>query len=274
MTGHLLRQLKRDRWWWLTTIMIFVLMMAAIGWILVRDEEEADHIEVEDVFFIMNSQNNTTTSMDIDVFITNHGDDRLSDITVRAFAVETDSNLARDEAMVKLGSLDGGSTVEGNLTIELPNDDAYRVELLVFKDGKLAIRGSGTVNLKGSGSATEYKTTSPDKADDGMGAPSSESIADSGESLICFIGIAVIVILVVMALKRLSDERPKRPQERRREVPPHVNDRWQGYPPYYHPAWHGPPEGRPGPPGYPPEDYTPPEGRPAEEPPTKEGRDD
>lgn len=195
----------KEHWVWYTVAMVVLVGMVVTGIFTGGGEEEgtgsSSRIEVEEVYFVMTDQTQLYTNMDILVFITNDGKTDLSDVTVRAFAVETDSNLARDEAVKVMGELKGQTTIEGKLTIKLPNNDTYRVELLVFKDGKLTIRGSGTVNLKGVGQASAYKT---DQGDDMMMTPSESDDDGSGfadgssGSAICMILLAVFIIIVIV----------------------------------------------------------------------------
>ena len=195
----------KEHWKWYTIAIVILVGMVVAGILTGNDDEEegsspSSRIEVEEVYFVMTDQTQLYTNMDILVFITNDGKIDLSDVTVRAFAVETDSNLARDEAVKILGELKGQTTIEGKLTIELPNNDTYRVELLVFKDGKLTIRGSGTVNLKGVGQASPYKT---DKDDDKIspcdsGGDGSGFADGSGFSAICIVLLAVLIIIGIV----------------------------------------------------------------------------
>ncbi len=185
--------------WYIITILLLAGTIVT-GCYLFRDEESAppSKLKVEEVYFVMTDQDQENTDMDILVFITNDGKTSLSGVTARAFAVETDSNLARDEAIKEMGTVKSQTTVEGTLKIELPNNETYRVELLIFKEGKLAIRGSGTVNLKGVGKANDYKTTEGDTARSGDGDGMGLVEDDAGS--ICGIIIAVVIIVGLIVL--------------------------------------------------------------------------
>ena len=239
-----IRDMYRDRKWWVTLLAVSVLTLTTVMYIVEGETEKGAYIEVEEVFFLMTGQDNDTTTMDIDVFITNNGEEDLSDVTVRAFAVEEDSNLARDEASVELGALGGHMTIEGNLTITLPNDESYRVELLVFKEGKLAIRGSGDVNLRTSveyineagevnyhcdARATNYTTTKSDEPPSGgSGDDSAEmSVADEDvSSYLCIVGGGSVLVLVIIVVKGMVGRVESRPP-RERTPPPHITREWE-----------------------------------------------
>jgi len=266
MTGPM-RDLYRDRKWWLTLLVVSILTLTTVMYMVEGGAEKGAYIEVEEVFFLMTDQDNDTTTMDIDVFITNHWEEDLSDVTVRAFAVEEDSNLARDEASVELGALGGQKTIEGNLTITLPNDESYRVELLVFKEGKLAIRGSGDVNLRTSVEyitaagdidyyydawTTNYTTNKFDvppaekDADDSAMGASDEDVS----SYLCIVGGGLVLVLVIVIVKGVIGHVESRPP-RERIPPPHITREWEREA-YWQP---GPPSG-PMPPSRPREGTT------------------
>jgi len=250
--------------WWATLLVVSVMTMTTLMYIVGGGVEEGAYIEVEDVFFIMTEQDNETTTMDIDVFITNHGEEDLSDVTVRAFAVEEDSNLARDEAVVRLGALGGQKTIEGNLTITIPNGESYRVELLVFKEGKLSIRGAGEVNLRTSVEyldidgisysmwvprTTNYTTNEPDSPPVKSGGSDEAFSADAGDSssYILVVGVGVIIVLIVLIVKgTIGNVEGRPPRERmppgpERIPPPRVMRDWE-MDRYDHPGPYG---GRP-----------------------------
>ena len=207
--------------WYAITILLLIGTIVA-GYYLFSDEESTppSKLKVEEVYFVMTDQDQEHTDMDILVFITNDGKTSLSEVTARAFAVETDSNLARDEAIKEMGTVKSQTTVEGTLKIELPNNETYRVELLIFKEGKLAIRGSGTVNLKGVGKANDYKTTEGDVArsgdDEGTG------LAEDDASSMCGIFVAVIIIvalIVIIILIQMGQQKGKARSKERISYP-------------------------------------------------------
>ncbi len=186
---------------WLAVTVLVLAGTIILGYILFHEEEEpTSDVRVEEVYFVQTHQDELETKMNIIVFVTNDGEAELSDIKIRAFAVETDSNLARDEAVKIITSVEGDSTVEGTLTITLPNNDSYRVELLVFKEGKLTIRGSGTVNLVGVGGATPYKTArGGGTGDDSTYPPDASMWIAKDSSNICLVIIVLLVTAAIIA---------------------------------------------------------------------------
>ncbi len=144
---------------WLALFLVLLSLTLIIGTLGMEEEVPTDvDLEIDEVYFLRTDEDNTTADLDIIVFITNHGNASIDEVEVRAFVVEDDSNLARARSEIDMGSIDSTATEEGRLTVEVPRDNEYRIELLVFTEGKLAIRGSGSAVLSGSGYATSFRT--------------------------------------------------------------------------------------------------------------------
>ncbi len=211
---------------WLLGVAASVALLVVLIIVIWPEETVSTDLEVDEVYFSTKELGGTDTDLEILVFITNEGDDDVSKVEIRAFAVETDSNIARDEARAELSGLKAKTSKEGKLYITVPNNDTYRIELLIFEEGKLSIRGSGTVDLTGVGSASDYRTDSGVDDDAGYGGiEMSEDGAASAPILIClFMGVVVIGILVVvvvaMSKKRGSVEPEKKvePELKRRRL--------------------------------------------------------
>ena len=185
--------------WMVAIIAIALFLSAAIGLMIVidmlNDEPVGSILVVEEVYFV--SEETSTGSMDlyVHVFVTNDGDEPCQS-EIRAFAVDMETNLAMDEMGHTVGRIDDQTTSESMLLLTLPSDGRYRVELLIFKDGKITVKGTGTVNLYEAGSGgKDYRT---DQEDAAAGAPK-ESAADVPFPRI---GAVAIVVLAVALITR------------------------------------------------------------------------
>ncbi len=157
-----------------------------------EDKKESD-LRVDDVFFLMESSNTERSRIEIIVFISNIGDKDVGKLEIRAFTVETASNLAMDDSSATINDVIQQTTVEGNLIVDVPNNDTYRMELLIFKDEKLEIRGSGTIDLTGVGASYDYRDY-PDYADDDDDNSYGAGVDDEAASL--FGGVCILLIIV------------------------------------------------------------------------------
>ncbi len=213
---------------WLLGAAVSVAILVTLIFVIWPEETVSTDLEVDEVYFSTKELGGTDTDLEILVFITNEGDDDVSKVEIRAFAVETDSNIARDEARAELNALKAKTSKEGKLYITIPNNDTYRIELLIFEEGKLSIRGSGTVDLTGVGSASDYRTEGGAALD----KPYSEEAAgamtgNSASILICMfmgvvaIGAGILIVIVVGVSRKKGSAGPEEkvePELKRRKL--------------------------------------------------------
>jgi len=220
----------RENGTWYGAFLLILVMTVVLGYFVftIDHGSGAHNLEVEEV--IMSSHGTlggTETDLTISVFLTNQGKGAIDDVRVRAFAVERDSNLARDEDAISMGRIEGETSPEGELHITVPNNDTYRIELLVFENGRLTLRGSGTIDLKGIGVASEYSTYEPpemtgaggDTEDNGIwrSPASSDEAFSLLMSAFCLLVIpGIIVVLVIIAVVKQG----KKNAEKHRIVSP------------------------------------------------------
>lgn len=125
--------------WMLAIIIIALFLSAVIGLVIVidklNDEPVGSILVVEEVYFVSEETSSESMDLYVHVFVTNDGDEPCNS-EIRAFAVDVETNLAMDEASLTVGRIDDQTTSESTLGMTLPSDGRYRVELLIFKDGK------------------------------------------------------------------------------------------------------------------------------------------
>lgn len=149
-------------------IVIVIGLNGVLGYYLFLDEEEevtkGAILRVDEVYFLAQNMEGEELELEVYMFITNQGEESCS-TRVRAFIIDVDTNLAMDEKNADMGILEGQKTREGSIRVNVPNECSYRVELLVFKNEKVTVKGSGTVDLRFSGAEGEdYRTTRDDEA--------------------------------------------------------------------------------------------------------------
>jgi hypothetical protein len=196
----------------LTGSVIFIVLSIVLGAILFEPDEDDDtEIRVDDVYFVMKRQTGGTSIIEISVFVSNIGENDIDDLLIRAFSVETSSNLAKADSSVHVQNVASMTTAEGRLKIEVPNRDHYRIELLVFRDGRLDLRGAGTIDLSSIGTATDYRTYP-----DGGGGSSGNDIAASPQAagslcilLIMSIAAVAVVLFLVFVLRPKKGQAPE-----------------------------------------------------------------
>lgn len=133
----------------------FILGSAAMA---LTDLPRDPYLIVEQVYFESREVGNDIYDLEVKAYVTNDGDTSC-DVRVSVFAKEMDSNLVYDSDSKDLGKLDGRSTVKSDMIVSIDSMRRYLIEVLVYKDGKVVVRGSGTVNLREAGTAAEdYRT--------------------------------------------------------------------------------------------------------------------
>ena len=137
---------------------------------------EEPHLYVEDVFFLKSNTRADDASLDLTstVYITNDGLADAMDVKIIAFPIDEDKNLAMDKTEKKIGRIPVQKTSEAEFVINVPSGARHEVELIIFENGRLLLRGSGSVIIQGTHSSTqkyttrEVKGTSNDKDYDGL----------------------------------------------------------------------------------------------------------
>jgi len=208
-----------------------VLMISGtlMGYFLYKTEEEKEtDLRVDDVIFQKVDMTQERSRIEIVIFITNTGEEDAGSISVRAFSVETSSNLAMDDSSITINDVRHKQTVEGTLEIDVPNREFYRVELLIFLEDRLEIVGSGTMDLTDVGVATEYETRpSGGGGVDDSGEPGASIVDEGGAaSVLCLLFIlgslafiAVVVIIAAAASRSAGGKREEEPPAGNGPVP-------------------------------------------------------
>jgi hypothetical protein len=151
----------------LVIIVAMLIVTSGLAFLVVLprpDRPIAAELEIDEVYFVARDLGAGDYELEVFAFVSNEGE-KDADVSIRAFAIDVNSNLALDQDSVDIGKVKGESTSEASLTMVLSADRTYRIELLLFKDGKVTIKGEGAVNLASAGSGgSDYKTKQKDSA--------------------------------------------------------------------------------------------------------------
>jgi len=181
---------------------VICLILGTILFVMILDEDEEASLFVDEVYFIGRDTGRTDMTIDVEVWLTNEGKGAARTVSVNVFAVETDSNLARANASMNLEGMKGKRSSKALMSMEVPLNDTYRIEVLVFKDGKLTITGSGVLDLTKAGYPRDYDT------DRNLDEEKEEKRSGDAESTICvsiaIIGMGILVLVVVLLISLAS----------------------------------------------------------------------
>ncbi|MCU0798242.1 MAG: hypothetical protein MUC62_01030 [Candidatus Thermoplasmatota archaeon] len=198
--------------WVVTMVVLLGYVLLGIGMSQLPEEESGARIIVDQVFFHSKDVDQETLDLEVYIYITNNGD-RDCKVVISAYALDVRTNLVKDTASLDLGTVSGLSTLRGSLRVQLDRSKQYRVELVVQKEQMIAVKGSGTVNLKEAGSGgVDYKTdyesgpTDDEKKDSSIPIVDDMGRANAAPFLfICILlvpGIIVVIAIIYFVSRR------------------------------------------------------------------------
>ena len=177
-------------------LVTFVIINIIFGSILfyqevIYEEELKDAVlTVDEVYFLLEESTDGKILLSVIAFISNEGE-KDCQARIRAFAIDADSNLAMDDAEENVGKVPAGKTVETSLEMELDYNGSFRIELMVFKDDMITVKGYGTVNLAYQGfGGSDYYNTETD--------PTMEGVEKSSTPFPAVGTVAVISVLAAL----------------------------------------------------------------------------
>ena len=196
-----------NKFWYIAVVGMLILTVVLGSFALNLEEEKDTYLKVDEVFFVFESIDENSMDLKIIVFLTNDGTSDIEDVKIRAFVIETNSNLARDEDTIVMGKVSGSSTKEGELHVSIPTNDTYRIEIIVFEESKLTIRGAGSINLEGVGVAQDYQNVN----DDDLGSVEEDAASFAGGScsfIVCLgvLGSFVVIIVIVYIVQQVKKD--------------------------------------------------------------------
>jgi hypothetical protein len=197
-------EMTRTREIMLVIIVAMLIVISGLAFLVILPKPErpiAAELEIDEVYFVATDLGEGEYELEVFAFVSNEGE-KKADVSIRAFAIDVSSNLALDQDSVVIGKVKGESTSEASLTMVLSADRRYRIELLLFKDGKVTIKGEGIVNLAPDGSGgSDYETK---QGDSDAERPDEPPIYQ----WIRIIGILVIIIFwIAVAYRVVYDKR-------------------------------------------------------------------
>ncbi len=151
------------------------------------------YLIVEQVYFESAELGDETYDLIVKAYVTNDGD-RAADVRVSAFVKEVNTNIVFDSNTDDLGKMKGKTTKRADMNVEIDSKRKYIVEIIAYKDGKVTVRGSGTINLAMAGAGGEdYRTDLVDEP------PEDSRGMDGAVSGLPFPALAVLLPTILIA---------------------------------------------------------------------------
>ena len=151
---------------------------------IIPEKKKEARLEVEEVYFVDKGQVGDKTNLHVFVIVTNQGDEDCRS-HIRSYAVDKETNIALDDTSTSEINIDGQVSKESELLFRIPTDGSYRVEILVFENDKITVKGQGYVDLKlGGVEGSDYRTL--------------VSTDDDKEESVPFLGPAALIAVVAV----------------------------------------------------------------------------
>ena len=137
----------------LVTIAVALIAVFGAFTILLEKPVEAEpqlpekHLFVEEIYLLKTEETNTTINITCTPYLTNIWDQKSGEIKIVAYVVKESNKVADCKNSVLVGKINADSTKE----IEIPlilSDDSYQVDILIFEDEKLVLKGSLRIKTK------------------------------------------------------------------------------------------------------------------------------
>ena len=103
-----------------------------------------EHLFVDATYLLKTDETNISVDIACTLYLTNIWDKKSGDIKATAYVIESDKNFAVYKGTVEIGKISADSTGEVEIPIVLSNN-SYKVEILLFEDSKLVIKGELTI---------------------------------------------------------------------------------------------------------------------------------
>jgi len=103
-----------------------------------------DHLFVDATYLLKTDETNDTVNVTCTLYLSNIWEKESGEIKAIAYVIETSNNFAVYKNTVEIGRIEANSTAEIEIPVVLSNN-SYKVEILLFEDGKLVIKGELTI---------------------------------------------------------------------------------------------------------------------------------
>ncbi len=132
----------------ISTIIIIAVSIFATGMLkpsVAQPYFPNEHLFVDTTYLLKTGETNNTVNVTCTPYLTNIWSKESGEIKIIAYVIETKDNLAVYKNTVEIGKIPANSTAEIEIPIVLSNN-SYKVDILIFENGKLVIKGTLTIS--------------------------------------------------------------------------------------------------------------------------------
>lgn len=133
-----------------TVVTIFIILFGVFASGLLKQSVAKpdlpnEHLFVDATYLLKTDETNDTVNVTCTPYITNIWEEKSGEITAIAYVIESNTNLAIYKNTVDIGEISADSTAEIEIPVVLSNN-SYKVDILIFEDGKLVLKGKLTIS--------------------------------------------------------------------------------------------------------------------------------
>lgn len=132
----------------LSVIMIVLIGVFLSGMLkpsLAQPQYPKDHLFVDATYLLKTDETNDSVDITCNLYLTNIWEKESGEIKAVAYVIETSNNFAVFKNTVEIGVIGANQTAEIEIPVVLSNN-SYKVEILIFENGKLVIKGVLTIS--------------------------------------------------------------------------------------------------------------------------------
>lgn len=157
-----------------------ILLTVAIGALAWSARAESGAIDIQQAYFVGAAPHDGDMNLTSMLFVTN--DDRAASghLSITVFVVPQRSGLSSFTTRLEVGEIGSRTTQQVSVPVTVPDfspNESYRIDFLVFEDGLLTQRGSGSVGWGGGWQGSTDLAAGEMRADAlSVSAPSFEKV--------------------------------------------------------------------------------------------------
>ena len=131
---------------YVTVIAVIIIIIAAgvlSSYVCLHNAKNKNHLSVDAMYLVKNGESDDKINVSATLYLTNVGA-KSGDIKIVTYIMERWKGIAIDKKEINVGKLEKDKTSEVELNMQIGNG-SYDIEVLVFEDDLLKIKGQGGI---------------------------------------------------------------------------------------------------------------------------------
>ncbi len=121
------------------------------------DEKEKASLQIDNDDVMLKTMDNDTYTLEIEVLITNTAKGTAKNLRVEVIGSDYDSKLTYALGNTTIASLQGEKSQEIGVLITVPRVESHKIQILIFEDDTIKLKGYRVISVEGTGSKSNFK---------------------------------------------------------------------------------------------------------------------